>query len=224
MEPSYTIVGADGQQYGPNPLTAIQSWITEGRITKETAMLRHDDNVWRTAGDFSELQWVQPPASVAPPDPPVSAAAAALPSAVEADIDPALLARVKSGAGWFYWVAALSLINTLSALSGSDWRFIIGTGLTEIFNAIGSQLGSGGKIVALALDLLLLGTFVTLGIFAGKRYLWAFVLGMLIYAGDGLIFLLVKDWVGVGFHVFVVFCMFTGFQAARAIKAAQRSD
>ena len=30
-------------------------------------------------------------------------------------------ARFKSGANWFYWVAALSLINSVSILSGSDW-------------------------------------------------------------------------------------------------------
>lgn len=222
MEIAYTLVGADGQQYGPHPFESIQAWIAEGRIMKETQMLRSDDNIWRTAGDFGELQWPQSAASARPPALPVAEPAAAAPARTEAAISPALLAKVKSGAGWFYWVAGLSLVNTISALTGSDWRFIIGTGLTEIFNEVGKHVGSGGKMVVLALDAVFLGTLIVLGVFAGKRHLWAFVLGMLIYAGDALIYVLAQEWFGVAFHAFVVYCMFIGFQAAREITAAQR--
>lgn len=221
MELLYTIVGADGQQYGPHPHATIQTWANEGRVTRETAMLRSDETAWRTGGDFSELQWAEA-AAPAPPEPATAVSAAPASAAdSEADIDPALLARVKSGAGWFYLIAALSSINCIAAFAGSNWRFIIGTGLTEIFNAIGSQMGDAGKFVALALDALLLGAFVLLGYFAGKRHRWAFILGMLVYAGDALIYLLVKDWIAIGFHVFAIYCMFAGFQAARAIRAAR---
>jgi hypothetical protein len=35
-----------------------------------------------------------------------------------------------------------------------------------------------------------------------------------------LLFLLVQDWLGLGFHAFVLFCLLRGFQACRELKAA----
>jgi hypothetical protein len=54
--------------------------------------------------------------------------------------------------------------------------------------------------------------------FLGQRavagYRWAFVAGMIFYALDGLIFLMVQDWVGVGFHAFVLAMVGRGWAAA----------
>jgi hypothetical protein len=125
---------------------------------------------------------------------------------------------MRSGGSWFYWIAGLSLINTISAMSGSDWRFILGLGITQIFDGIGQGLGGNGKFVALFLDLLAAGAFVGFGVFANKGHLWAFIVGMILFALDGLIYLLGPDWIGVGFHVFVVYCLFRGFAAARELR------
>jgi hypothetical protein len=59
------------------------------------------------------------------------------------------------------------------------------------------------------------------GVFANKLHTWAFLVGMILYALDGLIFLLVGDWLSVGFHVFALFCIFGGFSATRRLKALQ---
>ena len=50
---------------------------------------------------------------------------------------------------------------------------------------------------------------------AGNGREWAFVLGMVVYGIDGAIFLVVQDWIGVGFHAFALFMIFRGYQAAR---------
>ncbi len=120
------------------------------------------------------------------------------------------------GASWFYWVAALSLINTFSAFTGSDWRFVIGLGITQLIDLFAStaEIGSG---VGLLLSLLFAASFGALGYY-GRSRPGLLLLGMLLFAADGVIFVLIEDWVGVGFHAFVLFFVWGGYRAARALQ------
>jgi hypothetical protein len=88
---------------------------------------------------------------------------------------------------------------------------------------LGSQVGAAGKGVALVLDLLAAGVLVLFGFFANKGHAWAFIIGMILFALDGVIFLLAQDWLRVGFHAFVLFCLVRGFLACRELKAGVRS-
>ncbi len=47
----------------------------------------------------------------------------------------------------------------------------------------------------------------------GYSGMTALMTGMFLYAGDGLIFLLVKDWLGLGFHLFVLWQLYRGLSA-----------
>jgi thiosulfate reductase/polysulfide reductase chain A len=40
--------------------------------------------------------------------------------------------RLKGAASWFYWIAALSLINSIIVMAGGNWHFIIGMGVTTV--------------------------------------------------------------------------------------------
>ncbi|MFO1096161.1 MAG: hypothetical protein U0992_23075 [Planctomycetaceae bacterium] len=53
------------------------------------------------------------------------------------------------------------------------------------------------------------------GRFANKRHAWAFIVGLGLYVLDGLLFVLVGDWLSVGFHVFAGFGIFSGYVALR---------
>jgi hypothetical protein len=205
--------GADGDQYGPATLDQLSTWIREGRLQAQAGVKRSDMEHWATARDFSELQ----PAFAGTSSPPaaVSTSAGMAAQAPAAQTGPATVAQLRSGASWFYWIAGLSLINAIAAFSGSSWRFIIGLGVTQIFDALGVHIGGSGKVVALALDLLAAGMFVLFGIFANKGQAWAFIVGMVLFALDGLIFLLGPDWLGVAFHVLVLYWLFRGFSASR---------
>lgn len=55
---------------------------------------------------------------------------------------------LKSGANWFYWIAGLTLVNTIAAMSGSTWRFILGLAITQIVDVVAQDLGSTGRIAA----------------------------------------------------------------------------
>lgn len=206
MELTYTVRGADTREYGPASLEQITAWIREGRLPPQSAVRRSDMDYWAPAASFTELK---PTLDTLVEPPPATAAAASSPPATAAS------GRVKSNASWFYWVAALSLVNTISAFTGSSWRFILGLGITQVFDGVGAGLGSAGKAVVLGLDLLAAGVCVLLGVFAGKGHQWAFVVGMVLFTLDGLISLLVQDWFGVAFHAFLLYVMFSGFRAAR---------
>jgi hypothetical protein len=134
--------------------------------------------------------------------------------------------RLKSGAAWFYWIAGLSIINSIILLYGSEWGFIVGLGITQIIDAIGlavaEEVGVAGKIIALVLDCLVAGIFVVFGVFAMKKYKWSFIVGMILYCLDGLLFLLVMDILSIGFHVFALFCIFGGFKAIDKLREFER--
>ena len=128
-----------------------------------------------------------------------------------------------SGARWFFWVAGLSLINSIVFLAEGRWNFLAGLGVVQLISglAIGlsEQLGGAVKIVALILDLGVAAIFVGLGVFAQKHFTWAFVFGMVIYALDGLIFLMVQDWLSIAFHAFVLFSIYRGLSANLKLKS-----
>jgi hypothetical protein len=127
---------------------------------------------------------------------------------------------MRSCSSWFYWVAALSLVNSVVAFTGGGWRFLFGLGITQVFDGFGAGFAGSGKLIALLLDLLAAGVLVLFGVFAGKRHTWAFIVGMVLLLLDGGILLLAQDWIGVAFHAYVLFRLFQGLQACRQLNAA----
>jgi hypothetical protein len=125
--------------------------------------------------------------------------------------------EVMSGASWFWWIAALSLINTVLIHTGSDTSLAIGLGFTLIVDAMFQEV----KLVAFVIDALALATVCGLGFFARKGYVWAFVVGIVLYSLDALIYLGMQAWLGVAIHAFALFYMFRGALRLRAaLKAA----
>ncbi len=111
---TYTIVAGDGQSYGPNAHDVIQSWINEGRIARDTQMARSDVEGWFRAGDYQEFTW---PAAAPAPAPTPVAAPDLRPAATRgggrltlADMDPNLIAEMRSHGSWFWWVAGVELV------------------------------------------------------------------------------------------------------------------
>lgn len=130
-----------------------------------------------------------------------------------------------SGANWFYWIAGLSLVNSLILVFDGEWSFVVGLGVTQAIDSIAQALAEDSvidnslviQIMAFALDVAVAAIFVLLGRLAAKRLGWPFVVGMILYAMDGLIFLLVQDWVSIGFHCFALFCIYGGYVALQKL-------
>lgn len=125
---------------------------------------------------------------------------------------------VRGGGSWFYWVAGLSIINTLVVLFHGDVAFIVGLGATQIVDAVIWEAGPEVALIALPINLVIAGVYVLLGYFACQRMRWAFILGIVFYALDGLIFVLVKDWLPLAFHAYVLYAISRGLKAAGVLR------
>ena len=132
-----------------------------------------------------------------------------------------LATRYKSGANWFYWIAGLTLVTSIITFSGGELRFLISLGTTQVIDALAAEFSSEGggapKIIAMVVDVILAGVFVVFGVLANKKFLWAYILGMAVFVLDGLVSLLVQDWIGAIAHVVVLIFMVPGFMAGRKL-------
>lgn len=146
--------------------------------------------------------------------PSATPAAPAIDKAIVAQSDPVVM----SGVSWFWWIAALSLVNTVLSHTGSQTTLAIGLGFTLIADAMFREM----KAVAFIIDALALATICGLGFFARKGHFWAFVTGIVLYSLDALIYVGLQGWIGVAIHGFALFYMVRGTLALRAaLKAAQ---
>ena len=127
---------------------------------------------------------------------------------------------MRSGASWFYWIAALSLINSVTSLSGRGFGFALGLGITQLLAEIGDKTGAG-KGVVFVLNLLASSLFVLFGVFAHKGHTWAFIVGMVLFALDTVLVLIGQMWLSVALHGLALFFLFRGMQACRELNQAQ---
>ena len=197
MEITYTMIGPDGKQYGPATLEEFKGWIAEGRILPETKVMRSDTKSWLAAAQYVELG-MSPP--VAPAIPQQLNPARPAPARQS---DSFLARRAQSGARWFFWIAALSAVNFFA--SAGSVEFVVGLAVGMLFPGVGTAVA--------------VGVFVLLGFLAWKGQSWAFIVGMILYAGDAAIFAIYSDWLAVAFHVYILFRLFVGLKANLDSKA-----
>lgn len=119
-----------------------------------------------------------------------------------------LMAEASAGASWFYWIAGLSLINYGIYAFGGNTRFVVGLGISELATAFIYSV-----LMAIVANALVAAIFIGFGVLASGGRTWAFVLGMIIYALDALLFIPYQDYMSIGFHVFALYCLFRGLQA-----------
>ena len=63
----FTIIGGDGQEYGPVTLQQLRSWVAGGRVNQDTQTKAADSDEWRRLGDFPEFAApVEPPPIIGP--------------------------------------------------------------------------------------------------------------------------------------------------------------
>jgi hypothetical protein len=149
---------------------------------------------------------------------------------VRADIEASvkLANRAKSGASWLYLLAALSVINSIIALSGGTWTFIFGLGITQAIDGgalyLSERAGSGTmgpKVFGLMMDLAIACVWVYLGVQARNRRRWAFIVGMVFYVIDAILVLVLKDFFGFLFHIWVFLGLRSGYVANQQLIMQQ---
>ena len=118
--------------------------------------------------------------------------------------------QVLNSANWFFWIAALSLIGSFISMTGESRHFLIGLGITQVVDEVGKLAGSSA--VAFVINLFITGVVAMFGFFARKGQKWAFLVGMILYALDGVLLLVATDFLSVAFHAFALFAIFRGFR------------
>jgi len=118
-----------------------------------------------------------------------------------------------NGAGWFYWIAGLSVINAVLAAVGSSTGFIFGLGVTSALGYVAQTMGATGKFVVLSISVGIAAAIAGCGAAARKGKKWGFVVGMTVYGLDGLLFLAAGDWLGVIVHGVALLFILGGLSA-----------
>jgi hypothetical protein len=214
------MVGADGNEYGPVSLKEIQGWVKQGRLTGASHVQRSDQDAWSTASSFAELGVVDRIAA--------GPGEVTLDAAETADLEK----KIKNGGSWFYWIAVLSLINSIVILSGANWGFVLGLSLTQVIDYgvrefVAKEFGFIAKAVAFVIDLAAAGLFITFGIYARRNHAWAFIAGIVIYGFDTIVTLLTVftgNWLGIIWHGWALFGLFVGLKAANKWRAIIREQ
>lgn len=137
------------------------------------------------------------------------------------------------GANWFFWIAVLSLVNSIIILFSGKWSFPIGLGITQVFEAFGEEgiargLGEWLKIAVFLLNLAVVGLFVLFGYLARKGNVRAFITGLTLYVLDAVLFLFsgkIGEFflyggaiLGVIIHAIAIYFIFSGLLAARKLN------
>lgn len=116
---------------------------------------------------------------------------------------------------WFWWVAGFSLINSIVHFAQGGINFVIGLGITQVFET----LFSDRPAVSIFLDLSLVGFFWLVGTYAQRGVLAAFVIGIIVYLLDAGIYAYANDWIPVAFHAYVLYCLSKGVVTLAKAKA-----
>ena len=128
-------------------------------------------------------------------------------------------ARLKGAASWFYWIAGLSLINSIIVMAGGKVHFIIGMGVTTVVDVVAKQAGGVGLVAGMVVNVFVAAVCAAFGVLGNRRKTWAMWVGMVLYALDGLLLLLFQDWLSVAFHGYALFRISQGLGAIRELEA-----
>lgn len=128
---------------------------------------------------------------------------------------------VKKGAHWFYWKAGLTVINSVLMMAGIYWQFFLGLAIPQLIHGfligfsqmeVSDGLSSfhGPVLVISFVSSILMGI---IGKQASKAKKWAFILGIIIFSFDGLVYLLAFSIFGVIIHGYAIYRLSKGYSA-----------
>jgi hypothetical protein len=134
----------------------------------------------------------------------------------------AALVGIKRSAGWFDWIAALSVVNSVISLFNGNWTFVLGLGITQVIDYLAQRSGnSRGQLIGFVVTLLVAGFFWLMGRFAKQGQRWALIVGMFLYTLDGLVLVVGQAWLSVAFHAYALFMLSRAFGAIKQYEVAK---
>ncbi|MDX9863446.1 MAG: hypothetical protein RBT34_01440 [Anaerolineaceae bacterium] len=165
----------------------------------------------------------------------ISSASLNIPSAIDAQTFNTILRAdfvYRSSARWFFWIAGLSLLNSIVFRLDGQVNFLFGLGITQLVDGINRAILEEGLLentrlisgFSMVLVLLLSGLFVFFGLLTRKKMKWAFFVGTILYVLDGLILVLLQDYLNAAFHGYILFSLIRGWKAIQDLHALEGSE
>lgn len=126
------------------------------------------------------------------------------------------VADMRRGAEWFFWIAALGLLNSLIVTFGGVPDMLFGLGSTRLVDELlrANSLAAVNPI-GLFFNAAIAVLFVAFGYYARRGNDRLFVVGMFLYVVDAMISVGFRDFWGFGFHLVALFYMGRGLLASR---------
>jgi hypothetical protein len=138
--------------------------------------------------------------------------------------------RIRKRANWFFWIAGLSMINSLATLFGANFAFDVGLGITQvvdgILNGLSKNLGGNWsplRIIDLAIDICIAGVFFIIGMLGKKQMRWPITVGMILYVIDALILMEYKSYFPAVIHVVALIGIWGCFNSIKDLNNLEKS-
>ena len=131
-----------------------------------------------------------------------------------------LLQRRNNGGGWFYWIGGASILNSVLNAAGTQWGLAVGLGVTYLIDGLAEGLSNTVRtpIYAFIIDIAIAGGFLLIGRAARRGNLGWFAVGIGLYLLDGLLFVLVQDFLGIAVHAIGIYGLISGWRATRSLR------
>ena len=122
------------------------------------------------------------------------------------------------GANWFFWLAILSVINTLIVYRYQIPNMPIALAITQWVDGTAAGLNPTMSTQSMVIDLLIAGALAMFGLLARRGSDIAFVLGIFLYVVDAMLAIGLRDVFGFGVHLIGLFFLFKGLLASRHVR------
>ncbi len=120
---------------------------------------------------------------------------------------------LKSGANWFFWIALLSLADTLLLARLVHWRPLFRLAAPRLVHLLLSRNGSISHIPAIAVELVAAAALAAIALAARRGITAAFFLGAFAYGVDTVLLLGAGEWLPVLFHLIALYAVLRGMRA-----------
>ena len=125
---------------------------------------------------------------------------------------------VLHGADWFFWIAILSVINTLIVYFYQTPNTPVALGLTQWLDGTNVGITSALTPGWLVTDILIAAVLAMFGLLARRGNDLAFVVGIFLYVVDAMLTIGMRDFFGFGVHLIGLFFLCKGLLASRHIR------
>ena len=122
------------------------------------------------------------------------------------------------GANWFFWLAILSVINSLIVYQYQIPNMPIALAITQWLDGTSAGLNPTMSSSSLIINLLLAGVLAAFGLLARRGSDMAFVVGIFLYIVDAMLMIGLRDVFGFGVHLIGLFFLVKGLLASRHVR------